>query len=513
MKSGTSPGGRGYAANAGANVASWFVSALAGFICVPIVVRGLGADAYGLLALVSAFTGYLGLMEMGLGDAIIRYVAYYRELDYGATVVAITRAAAAWFVAVGMVGAIALSALAPWLAETLKVPPDLEVTAITVIRLSSLNFLLGLLIGFTSSLFQAFLRYDTYGLIYAVLGTAASIGPAVLVSLGYGLVAVVVFSVALNGVGLAVYTFLAFGLYRGLNLHKGPPWREIRRPVLKFAVIAGSQSVHMVIAQQTSRVIVGLTGGTASAAYYQVPSMLSSNVQSMLGRAARVLFPTGAALIARGDVEGMRAMYYRTSRLFFLVNAAVNASMSAFAYPLVLYWVSAEFADQGSLALAIFAFTLMINGATMSASFLNLSAARPGSNSLFSLLNSAITLALLYPLTVRYGVPGAAAAALLGATTVPFFLIYTHRRILRVSSLAVLRRCYLPTITGSAVCAVLAYFLLVPLADSLLSTLALLALTMLLAVLLSGALGAISREDLATGRRYASAIVARFHRR
>ena len=55
----------GFAANAAYNVTGWFVSALAGFICVPFVVRGLGADAYGLLALVSAFTGYLGLMEMG----------------------------------------------------------------------------------------------------------------------------------------------------------------------------------------------------------------------------------------------------------------------------------------------------------------------------------------------------------------------------------------------------------------------------------------------------------------
>ena len=94
----------------------------------------------------------------------------------------------------------------------------------------------------------------------------------------------------------------------------------------------------------------------------------------------------------------------------------------------------------------------MLNATTMSASYLNLSAERPKVNLVFSLLNSAINLALVYPLTVRYGVPGAAAAGLLGAATVPFFLVFTHRRILHVSSLSVLRRCYLPTVAGSAVC-------------------------------------------------------------
>jgi O-antigen/teichoic acid export membrane protein len=514
MTAGAQPREPGFAANAAYSVVGWFVSALAGFICIPIVVRGLGADAYGLLTLVSAFTGYLGLMEMGLGTAIIRYIAYYRELGYGATVVSMTRVVVAWFAAAGIVGAILLYVLAPWLVrDVLKVPADLQATGVTVFHLSAFNFFLGMLISVTSTILPAFLRFDLFALVTGIMGTLASVGPAILASTGYGLVAIVVFSISLSAAGLAAYVFFVVRLYRGLNRDQGPPWRTVRRQVLSFAGVTALTRVHAVIAEQTNRIVVGAAGGTASAAYYQVPSILSANVNAMLTRIAQVLFPTASRLYAQNDQEALRSLYYRTSRLFFLAIAPVTMGMCIFAYPLIRYWVSPEFADKGSLALIIFGVAQLVNATTMSASYFNLSAARPWTNFSFSLANSAINLAVVYPLTVRYGVPGAAAAGLLGAITVPFFFVFTHRRVLRVPSLFVLRRCYLPTIAGLVVVGAAAYFVLVPLATNLLSTIALWGLTALLGVLLSGVMGAVSPEDRATGRRFISAMRAKVTRR
>jgi O-antigen/teichoic acid export membrane protein len=108
-------GERSFAANALASILGWFVSTLAGFIALPIVVRGLGADAYGLWVLVAAFTGYLGMLDMGLGQTVIRYISFYRERGCGATVLAITRRAIAWFTGAGVVGALVMLVSAPWL--------------------------------------------------------------------------------------------------------------------------------------------------------------------------------------------------------------------------------------------------------------------------------------------------------------------------------------------------------------------------------------------------------------
>ena len=62
--------------------------------------------------------------------------------------VAMTRAVVAWFASVGIVGAILLYTLAPWLVQdVLKMPADLQATGVTVFHLSSFNFFLGMLIS------------------------------------------------------------------------------------------------------------------------------------------------------------------------------------------------------------------------------------------------------------------------------------------------------------------------------------------------------------------------------
>jgi O-antigen/teichoic acid export membrane protein len=160
----------------------------------------------------------------------------------------------------------------------------------------------------------------------------------------------------------------------------------------------------------------------------------------------------------------------------------------------------------------------MINCTKYSASNFNLSAAKPGVNLGFSLVNSVVNLALIYPLTMKWGVPGAAAAGLAGTIEVPFFLWFTHRKVLGVHTLSVLRRCYLPTVVGAAIAGVAAYFLLVPLADglsgrprsvALIGTLALWLLTVVIGMVLSGLMGAVTRGDLASGRRLFAAAGAR----
>ena len=123
----------------------------------------------------------------------------------------------------------------------------------------------------------------------------------------------------------------------------------------------------------------------------------------------------------------------------------------------------------------------------MAASYLNLSAARPKVNLAFALINSAIGLLAVYPLVVRYGATGAAMSGLLGTAVIPLFFLYTHNHVLHVSSYWVFRKSYLPSLLGCSVVGVVAYFILVPNATSLISTLGLMTATAVTGALVSAA--------------------------
>ena len=180
----------------------------------------------------------------------------------------------------------------------------------------------------------------------------------------------------------------------------------------------------------------------------------------------------------------------------FLLNLSMSMPLAVYARPLLQYWVSPLYAQEGSTALVIFVAAMAINASSLAVGFLSWAAGRAGVNLVFASLTSGISLAAIYPLASRYSVVGAATAGLLGALVAPFFIHYVNRRILEVSSVAVLRRCYLPTVVGAGVAALASSLILVPHAKTLASTVSFICASAILSLIISGALGGVSRDDL-----------------
>ena len=55
-------------------------SVFVGLIYTPLMLRLLGQSEYGLYSLVGAFVGYLSILDMGLGNTIVRYISRNRVL-------------------------------------------------------------------------------------------------------------------------------------------------------------------------------------------------------------------------------------------------------------------------------------------------------------------------------------------------------------------------------------------------------------------------------------------------
>ena len=193
---------RNFGKNAMLSGVAWFVPAIAAFISVPITVRGLGANAYGVVALVAAVAGYFTLTQSGLPNGILRYVSMFVSSGNGRAIRECTRLVLGWFVLTGLLGTGLMWVLAPWLTGTLlKIPAELIPQAVLAFRIGGAAFALTAVVSMLSLVPQAFLRYDLVALLNGTLVSCNFAGPAILVTLGYGLIPVMWFSVALNAVG------------------------------------------------------------------------------------------------------------------------------------------------------------------------------------------------------------------------------------------------------------------------------------------------------------------------
>jgi hypothetical protein len=69
-----------FARNAVANWIAFLFTAIVGFFLSPFVVEHLGATRYGVWSLLAGLVGYLGLLDLGIRQAVNRYVAHHRAV-------------------------------------------------------------------------------------------------------------------------------------------------------------------------------------------------------------------------------------------------------------------------------------------------------------------------------------------------------------------------------------------------------------------------------------------------
>lgn len=486
---------RGSGENALLAGVAWLIPVVVAVVAVPVTVRGLGDDGYGVLALVSAVTGYLGLIDLGLGNGILRYLSMFIARGHGRTVRECARDSLLWFTAGGAIGAVTVYLLSPWLVTSvLDVPAALVPEAIVAFQLGGAAFGLGMIVAALQFIPQSFLRYGAVAVLNVTLGSASVAGPAVLVLLGYGLVPIMWFGVAINALAVLAWALVSVRLL-GQVAHEGPPFREYWREFLTFSAASAANRIWTVIQIQTSKTVVGIARGTAQAAYFQVPTVLSDKVNALLGNMSSVLLPTAAQLVAEGKRDRLVELYKTSSRLLYLLNASATAAVMVFAAPLLRYWVGARYADQGAMALALLTLSAALSATTMSASRLNLALGRPYVNLAFSFINSLVNLGTVYFLTVAYGITGTALSGLVAAAIAPVFLHYTHSRVIHVSNAHVLRDCYLRGTIGVTAAAVASYFLLLPFATNLIVTVLLAGVCVAAGLGVSAAIGAVFPSD------------------
>ena len=319
-----------------------------------------------------------------------------------------------------------------------------------VIRLSAVNLVLALLVSVGTAVADELpplrhLRRHVRDVRYP-----RRVGAAAIVLLGFGIVAITC-SHGLARRGPLAVPALRAAADAHCPARCGPEWRAIRREVLSFA--GSSDEPHR-----------SHGGGPDEPTSHRhrrwygrrrvLPSAerAVAQVTGLLTKVAQVLIPTGSALIARGDLDGLQAL-----------TTAASAALPrqrhrrlhdrGLRVPFLEYWVSPTLRRAWLCGTGDLRGRPALNSASLAVGFLSWSAAKAGVNLVFALLNSAVSLVAIYPLASRYGVAGAAMAGLLGALVAPF--LHSPRRPSHpeVSSWSVFRRCHLPTLVGAGLVA------------------------------------------------------------
>lgn len=402
---------------------------LVAIVAIPALIDGLGTARFGVLTLAWMVVGYSSLFDLGLGRALTKLVAEKLGKGQNEEIPSLIWTAMSLMGVLGVLGAIVIAMLSPWLVGTiLNIPAELKVETLTAFYVLAVS--IPLVIG-TTGLRGILEAHQRFGLISAVrvpLGVFTFIGPLAVLTFSNSLVPVVAVLVIARLVSCCVYVVLCLKVEPALRC-SGSIQRELVKPLISFGGwmtvtnIVGPLMVYM------DHFLIGAVVTMAAVAYYATPYGVVTKLWIIPGALMGVMFPTFVATLVEDQTRVVR-LFGRTVNYIFLSLFPIVLIVVTLANEGLTFWISAEFAKNSTLVLQLLAVGVFVNSFAHVPFGMVQAAGRPDLTAKLHLSELPFYLLILWWLVCVYGIVGAAIAWILRVAIDTIILFIMAERIL-----------------------------------------------------------------------------------
>jgi O-antigen/teichoic acid export membrane protein len=418
-----------------ANFAGGGWTGLVQIACIPLYIKFLGIEAYGLVGFYAVLTVMLQVLDLGLSPTMNREMARYSvqpEKAAEARDLVRTLEVGYWLVGVAIGGAIVAGSrliATRWIkAGTLPVRTIQQ----AVIIMGLLAFLQWP-ISFYQGGLMGLRRQVLYNVSKISLVTATH-GGAVLI-LWCVSRTTQAFFVWLAVTSAAQVILLAYFLWKSLPpAARAPRWDfKLVRSIWRFAAGMSGITISALILTQMDKIILSRLVSLKVFGYYTVAGMFGLGLIMIITAVVNTVFPRFSAMAAAHDEEALVRLYHSATQLLAVLIVPAGAVLSLFSYDVLLLWTrNAEVARNAAPIAAVLVVGTALNGLMHMPYHLQLAY---GWTSIGLYINTCFVIAVppaIWYLTSHYGPQGAASVWVgLNAIYMIVGVPLTHRRLLR----------------------------------------------------------------------------------
>lgn len=325
-----------------ANYASQFYVALIGIVMVPVYIRYMGAEAYGLVGFYAMLQAWFMLLDMGLTPTIARETARFRGgAADGASYRRLVRTLEGVFLAVALVAGTALFSMSGYIASdwlnVSQLPESGVKTAVQLMTaIVAMRWMSGLYRGSISGSERlvwlatfdmgiATLRFVGVLLVFTFIDVAPQ------TFFGYQL------CVALAE--LVVLMLYAYRLFPKASQGGRSSWSLAPLgTILRFSLTIAFTSSVWVVVTQTDKLVLSRILPLAEYGYFTVAVLVAGWILMICSPISNALLPRMSTLEAQGDQAGLIRVYRKTTQLVAVLAGSTSVTIALFADVLLWVW-------------------------------------------------------------------------------------------------------------------------------------------------------------------------------
>src|SRR6266576_524293 len=333
---------------------------LVAIFCIPILIRRLGTDRFGVLTLAWALIGYANLFDLGLGRALTQLVAQKLGAGKEREIPSLVWTSLLLMTLLGFAGTACVFLISPWLVHSaLNVPDALEPEMLQAFRLLALSIPFVITTAGLGGLLEAHQRFGLINALRVPLGVFTFAGPLLVLPFSKSLVAVVGTLVAGRIVVWAVH--LSFCLRVMPALRHGIALQHAAvRPLLRFGGWITVANIVNPILVSMDRFLIGAALPVAMVGYYTAPFEAVTKLWMIPSSLTATVFPACSTLGTERKKE-LEMLYSRSIKYLFLVLAPISLVLFLFAGQITRFWLGHDFAEKSTVVLQILSVGVFIN--------------------------------------------------------------------------------------------------------------------------------------------------------
>lgn len=334
------------------------LNTVVGLLYTPYMLRMMGQSEYGLYSLVASVIAYLTVLDLGFGNAIVRYTAKFRaekktEEQY--------EMFGMFFLLYLVIGIIAFGIGLGLYFNVGTLFGD-TMTAVELDRARIMMLLLVANLAFTfpmsiwGSIIQAyedFVFQKSLNIFRIILNTAVMI---CLLHFGYKAVAMVVVQTIFN-----VLTLVLNFIYcrRKLNIHIYFRFKHFHWGFLKEVAIYSFwiflNAIMDRVYWSTGQFVLGAIVGTAAVAVFAIAIQLEGMYMQFSTAISSVFLPKVTAMVATNrSRKEISDLFIRTGRMQYIVLAYILSGFIIFGRQFIELWAGAGYSDAYIISLLFF---------------------------------------------------------------------------------------------------------------------------------------------------------------
>jgi O-antigen/teichoic acid export membrane protein len=414
---------------------------------IPLLVKGLGTERFGLLTLIWAIVGYFSIFDLGLGRALTKLVAEKLASEQSNEIPSLFWTSVSLMFLLGLVSAAVLAISTPWLVrDVLGISKKLQPEALLCCYLLAISMPIVISTMGLSGFLEAHQRFPVINAIRVPMGIFTFISPLVMLYFYKGLVPVVAILVFGRLVAWLAYAMSCLTMVPQLRRRIIINYRLVSF-LFKFGGwITVSNTISPVLLY-LDRFLIAALVSTVAVAYYATPYDLMMRTLIISTAFVGVLFPAFTTSFTQ-DRERALKLFMRAIKYIFLLMFPLTFFVIIFAREGLNLWLGAEFATHSTRVLQYLAVGIFANSLAQVPVSLIQGMGRPDLTAKLHLIELPLYVGFVVLMIRSFGVEGAAIAWMLRVTIDMLFLFTVLRVVLRQDALRLGRAALVFTTAG-----------------------------------------------------------------